>query len=98
MNNKPLTPTMRRCIKYLQSAGKLVRYPGGYWAAEHWDRWKTPWYGTPTVQALVTRGLAGYTEWKQGRNTQPFPVAMELTKAGWTMSKENNWTYEEMGV
>jgi hypothetical protein len=81
----------------MQKAGKLIRYPGGYWAAEHWERWITPWYGTSTIEALVIRGLAIYTEWKQGRPNK-FPVAMELTKAGWSMSKENNWTYEEMGV
>jgi len=75
--DKPLTPTMKRCVKYMQKAGKLVRYPGGYWAAEHWERWTTPWYGTSTVEALVRRGEAVYIQWKDGKHGK-FPVEVTI--------------------
>jgi hypothetical protein len=63
----------------MQKAGKLVRYPGGYWAAEHWERWITPWYGTSTIEALVKRGSCQYAEWKDGKAGK-FPVVVELKK------------------
>lgn len=53
----------------------LHRHPGGFWMNQ---RGVGLSYGTKTVQALVARGLAEYTEWKDGRNGR-FPIALKLT-------------------
>lgn len=78
-----LTLTMTACLERLRAHGELVRLPGGYWArqgvkfsgsspAETWD-------GTPTIEALVRRGLAEYSQWQQGRGGKPFPIAVKPT-------------------
>ena len=58
--------------------GKLVRFPGGFWAAIGWHAYAGPYFGTPTVQALVTRGVAEYTAWKDGRGGK-FPIEVCVT-------------------
>ena len=78
---KKLTATMVLCFDMARDAGgELVRYQGGYWA----PRGVHPralrggvWHGTPTVEALVARGHATYTEHRPGRGGD-FPIAMRL--------------------
>jgi hypothetical protein len=73
---------MVACIDDAQNAGgELVRYQGGYWAARNGPRAHDgiprPYHGTSTVEALISRGYAEYTEWRDGRSVR-FPVAMKL--------------------
>lgn len=84
-----LTPTMKRAIAYMQRhGGKVVRYPGGYWASETWHMWAGAPYKTPTIEALVRRGMAEYTAWKDGKNER-FPIECSLTSAGiWYQDEE----------
>lgn len=73
-----LSPRMEAAKEHMERHGnKLVRYPGGYWAAEEWHMWAGPCFGTPTVEAIVRRGVAVYTAWKDGRNGQ-FPIECTL--------------------
>lgn len=73
-----LTPTMQEAVEYArQHGGALIREPGGFWVRRDETKLWGKSFGTPTVQALVARGLAEYTEWKDGRNGR-FPVRMQL--------------------
>lgn len=73
-----LSPRMKKAIDHMKlHNNKLVRYPGGYWAAENWHMWKGPSFGTPTVEALVRRGVASYTDWKIGKKSS-FPIECTL--------------------
>jgi hypothetical protein len=69
---------MKHCIRRMQIAGKLIRFPGGYWAQPTWIRWHEGWFGTSTVNALVKRGIAEYIEWKESKKGPPFPIAVTL--------------------
>jgi hypothetical protein len=80
--SKSLSATMVACLDIAQEAGgELVRYQGGYWA----DRGgghpvgvnRRECHSTPTVQALVRRGFAEYSEYRDGRSGL-FPIAMRL--------------------
>ncbi len=59
----------------MANGGKLRRYRGGFWAMEAWKKGQYPWFGGSTVEALVSRGLMAYTEWREGRKGN-FPVAV----------------------
>ncbi len=78
--NKPLTPKMRDCYIHMKAHdNKLVRFPGGYWAREGWSMWNGPSFGTSTIQALVDRGVASYTVWKEHRGYPgKFPIEVTL--------------------
>lgn len=69
-----LSPTMQRAVRLaMDSGGKLIRYPGGYWrggGAGH--------VGTSTVEALVKRGVGSYSAWKESRRGK-FPIELTLT-------------------
>lgn len=63
-----LSPTMRSALACAKAyGGKIVRYPGGYWAREGWmqngDRSAS--YGTSTIQGLVDRERLEYTKFQQ---------------------------------
>lgn len=74
-----LTLTMEAAVMYAaENGGTLVRYPGGFWAREGWIPNESPWFGTKTVQGLVTRGVAEYTEHRDGRNGS-FPVKVKVS-------------------
>jgi hypothetical protein len=76
---KELSPKMLSAIEHMKrNNNKLVRFPGGYWAREGWHSWNGPCWGTPTVEALVRRGVATYTVWKTGRSAK-FPIECSLT-------------------
>lgn len=72
-----LSPTMQSAIYYARKHGnKIVRYPGGFWARTGWDS-QAPWFGTSTINALVDRGVAEFTEWKEGRSRFPVEVTLK---------------------
>lgn len=78
-----LSPTMQRAVDYAaKHGGVLARFPGGFWRESTWSQWSTAQayhhhFGTPTIEALVKRGAAEYTEWQEGRNGR-FPVKVAL--------------------
>ncbi len=83
-----LSPTMSAALTHARShGGSLVRQPGGFWVGENHattfvtaSSQQTPYFGTKTVQALVSRKAAHYTEWKDGRGGR-FPVRMTVGAA-----------------
>jgi len=82
-----LSETMRKAVALaVAHDGVLIRQPGGFWVGQsHADALagggsQTPYFATGTVEALVTRKAAEYTEWKEGRSGR-FPVAMTVTLA-----------------
>lgn len=73
-----LTPTMEKAAEFArQHGGKLHRHPGGFWAGADYKQHGTS-FGTSTVDGMVKRGAAEYTDWKEGRNGR-FPVEMTLS-------------------
>lgn len=70
----PLTATMQGALAQAMAyGGALYRHPGGFWTAyENYDVYSKA-FGTPTVQALVTRGAMTYDKWQEGRNGK-FPI------------------------
>jgi len=83
MSDKKLSPTMLQAIEHMKANnGKLFRYPGGYWAPANW-LWFEPSFGTSTIEALVQRGIAHYTEWKKhSKSDGQFPIQVELLQEG----------------
>lgn len=77
--SEKLSPTMVDAYDYAVDHGRIVRYPGGFWAREGWPGRRTEkWFGTTTIQALVSRGVFSYSEWKASGKGR-FPVAVEVT-------------------
>ena len=76
-----LTPTMRQAVDHArQHGGILERFPGGYWSEPGRTQWNlggAVTFGTSTIAGLVARGVAEYTEWKEGRSGN-FPVKVRL--------------------
>jgi hypothetical protein len=78
--NLEVSKKMQQAMLYaLVNGGKLRRYRGGFWAMENWRHGQLPWFGTSTVEALVSRGLMSYSEWRDGRKGR-FPVAAVVSK------------------
>jgi hypothetical protein len=74
---------MRALVEYMKQHGNEIhRHPGGFWAHKGWSQWTTGgnWFGSSSVQALVTRKVAEYTEWQEGKRR--FPVAAKLVESG----------------
>ena len=73
-----LSPEMLRArdLALREGGGKLHRFPGGFWrvAAAH-----SAWFGTSTVQALVRRGAAEYTEWRRHGSGEGSQFPIEVT-------------------
>lgn len=80
--SKDLSPTMRAAVEYAKKHGnKIVRYPGGFWAREGWAGNEFS-YGTSTIEALVSRGLAEYTRYQERKHGgAPFPIEAKLKEA-----------------
>jgi hypothetical protein len=79
-----LSVTMIEAIEYAtEHQNKLIRHQGGFWADANWNN-SRKWFGTKTVEALVSRGYATYTKWQERKGGfNPFPVEATLTeKAG----------------
>lgn len=69
-----LTKTMQHAITYAQHhGGILVRHPGGFWGEGRGGIH----FGTPTAEALVSRGIARYTLWRSGKRGL-FPVELKI--------------------
>ncbi len=64
------------------NGGELIRLPGGFWCKPGASQWApgSVYFATPTVMALVRRGVAEYTEWQQGRSGK-FPIRATLVAA-----------------
>jgi len=74
---------MVECIDMARDAGgEIVRFQGGYWAprGDH-PRNRAPSHGDRTVTAIVSRGWAEFTEYRDGRRGR-FPIAMKLKGEG----------------
>lgn len=83
MAKEKLTVVMRdACQLAAQHGGKLQRAPGGFWAQPGWKGTNSGrWFGTPTIQALVSRGVAEYTDWQQrssGNGRFPIEVTVNI--------------------
>lgn len=75
-----LTKTMHELIEYMKTNGGVIhRHPGGFWAREGYSYLQYS-FGTRSVEALVTRGVAEYSEWKDGKSGR-FPVTAKLKAA-----------------
>jgi hypothetical protein len=76
--SKELTPTMKELIGYMREHdGKIHRHPGGFWARGQSFAYLGKSYGTSSVEALVKRGIARYSDWQEGRNGR-FPIEATL--------------------
>ena len=78
--SKDLSETMRAAIaSAAQHRGKLIRFPGGFWA---WDGWQlnssATAFGTSTVESLVKRGEMEYTDWFINKFNRRFPIEATL--------------------
>ena len=70
-----LSKTMQQCVNSMRThGGSIERHPGGYWRCEPTGGFS---FGTSTVQGLVGRGVAAYTQWQEGRNGR-FPIRATL--------------------
>jgi hypothetical protein len=78
-----LSPTMEHAVTLAQSnGGKLMRHPGGYWSTPAFDNMthagrQVPTFSTNTAHALVTRGVAKWSEWNYSGSVR-FPVELTL--------------------
>lgn len=59
--------------------GQLCRLPGGYWQVPGTAPREDRSFGTKTIEAMVARGAAQYTEWKDSRHGR-FPVRVSMTQ------------------
>lgn len=77
-----LSITMLECLALMkENGGKLMRFPGGFWAQEGWCLGKGSYFRASTIQTLVNRGVATYTVWKDRGCCGKFPIeAMLLEK------------------
>lgn len=76
-----LSPTMVFAWDFgIGAGGELVRFAGGYWTRSGNIPPHCEHYGTPTIEALVRRGGAEYTEWKDGARGR-FPIRVKMKSA-----------------
>jgi hypothetical protein len=74
---KPLRPSMRRAIELARGKNnKLHRHHFGHWFGLK----STVKVRRSTVQALVDRGLAEYTDWDWATRTTAKPTEVTLTE------------------
>jgi len=78
----------------------LVRFPGGYWAQEGWDS-HSKWFSTPTIQALVSRGVATYSRWYEGRSRFPIEITLSIAvlhcSCGAALTREEYQEHQKRG-
>ena len=71
-----LSPEMVDAYDFAKAnGGHLIRHAGGFWGSEHGRASRT--FGTTTAQALVRRGVADYTEWKESWGRK-FPIRLTI--------------------
>ena len=76
-----LSETMQTCVNWMLMHGDSIhRHPGGFWWEQDPASNYRSGFGTATVHALVSRGVAQYTEWQDGRNGR-FPIKATLKHA-----------------
>ena len=90
MSEKPkLTPTMQAALDFARAHdGKLTRHPGGFWCGPTRGGFSgrgistapSRWFGTPTVEALVARGLMTYTAHQERKSGGTFPVEASIVR------------------
>jgi hypothetical protein len=70
MRAKLTSPMMGAIALAKLHGGFLKRYPGGYWGNGKIASNGVPllWFGTGTIQALVSRGYAAYTDLRTNKN------------------------------
>jgi hypothetical protein len=79
--SKALSPTMQTLVAYMRThGGKIHRHPGGYWSHAEWNQYSGGiTFGTNSVEAIVSRGAATYTEWQESkRGGGRFPIVATL--------------------
>jgi hypothetical protein len=82
-----ITLVMKDCIAKMRAYNRMIdRYPGGFWQCGPTGGDS---FGTSTVEALVTRGLAVYSEWQNGRRGR-FPIRAILTSLADTSSESQS--------
>lgn len=76
-----LTKPMLNCVAFMKERGGTIeRHTGGFWSYPGWRLHDGgQWFGTSTVNALVIRGVATYTEYKNGRSGR-FPIKCTLSE------------------
>lgn len=78
MSHSPLTSTMTDALDAMKKHGGLKRLPGGFWIRPSAPTFAgESWFGTTTMEALVKRGVAKYTEWT---GDPRFPIRVEAVK------------------
>lgn len=79
MSKADLSPSMREAREFAEkNGGELVRHQGGYWSREGWRQGDgVRYFSASTVHALVSRGVAVYSEHVDGRSGR-FPVRAKL--------------------
>lgn len=72
-----LSPTMLEAIRFAreEGGGKIERQPGGFWIAPGDNSRSKGWFGTTTIEALISRGIVEVT--KRAGKAQ-FPVEVTL--------------------
>jgi hypothetical protein len=80
MSKKELSETMKGLVEFMKrNENKIHRHPGGFWSKKEWASWRGELsYGTSSVDALVKRGVAQYSNWQEGRSGR-FPIEATLT-------------------
>jgi hypothetical protein len=74
-----LSPTMIAAVSLArENGGKLTRYEGGFWCRSGLKDYENPWFGTTTIQALVSRGVLVYSRWFNGSRAR-FAIEVTLT-------------------
>ena len=78
-----LSTTMEAALLHAKKHhGTLVRHPGGFWTAPGDIKWEcgrptVPYFGSSTIEALVSRGVLYYSRHVEGINGI-FPVEVEV--------------------
>lgn len=77
---RKLSVEMVMALAYATEHGnKFVRHSDRFWADENWNN-SHEYFGTTTIQALVSRGYATYTKFQERKSrNNPFPVEATLT-------------------
>lgn len=81
--SKALTPVMKYLADWMlkQPDKSVHRHPGGFWWEKDPQSNYRSGFGTNSVEALVRRGVAEWTQWQEGRNGR-FPIQARLLSDG----------------
>lgn len=83
--SQKLSPEMQRAYDMAKASGDvLLRFPGGFWAQKGWTEPARDAHGVKnyttahTVNALIARGAAIYSDHKRDRGGVEFAVAITI--------------------